>query len=143
MFLFLTDSLLPYVKSYGAFHNAKIMGLLQGKAKDSGWGSDDEAAPLSAPVADDDSEANPSGPKVAKKQVASAFDILDEDSEQQDDPASDLDESKPVNGKTGKLHDEDSNDDDSSSDEGEQVNMSSYIYLLLCKTSGSHKATEC
>lgn len=105
--------------------------LLQGKAKDSGWGSNDEAVSLSAAVAENESEAKPSGPKVAKKQVASAFDILDEDPEEQDDPASDLDESEPVNGKTGKLLEDGSHDDDSSSNEGEQVNTNFYIKPYL------------
>ena len=105
--------------------------MLQGKAKDSGWGSDDEAVSLSAAVAENESEAKPSGPKVAKKQVASAFEILDEDPEEQDDPVSDPDESEPVNGKTGKLHEDGSDDDDSSSDEGEQVNTSLCINPYL------------
>lgn len=105
--------------------------MLQGKAKDSGWGSDDEAVSLSAAIAENESEAKPSGPKVAKKQVASAFDILDEDPEEQDDPVSDPDESGPVKGKPGKLHEDGSHDDDSASDEGEQVNTSLYIKPYL------------
>lgn len=54
------------------------MRVCQGKAKDSGWGSDDEAAAVPEAEADEAvaATAAPAPKQTARKQVASAFDLL-------------------------------------------------------------------
>lgn len=99
---------------------------LQGKPKDSGWGSDDEAVSLAATAADNVVASKP----VSRKPVASAFDLLDEASEQQDDasPTSALDDiEEPAN---GRLHDDQSDNDNSITDEDDQVRVPDMVQKL-------------
>ena len=87
----------------------------QGKAKDSGWGSDDEAAGL--PDTEAEEAPAPAPKKAAGKQVASAFDLLQ---------GSDAEAEQPDHDSDAELSDaasqpESGADSDEGSELGEQV----------------------
>ncbi|DBA78850.1 TPA: hypothetical protein ACH3X1_008737 [Trebouxia sp. C0004] len=59
----------------------------KGKAKDAGWGSDDEAAGVLAAEVDKDTQAEPVAKKPVRKQAASAFDLLQGSDEEAEQPS--------------------------------------------------------
>lgn len=89
----------------------------QGKAKDLGWGSDDEAAALPEAEAEEAAPA-PAPTQTARKQVASAFDLLQGSDDEPTELASaaDADSDAEPNGAV-----ESAAESDSDSDLGDQV----------------------
>ncbi len=101
----------------------------QGKAKDSGWGSDDEAAGVLSADVDEDIQAEPVAKKSVRKQAASAFDLLqgsDEEAEQPSKAAAsfsalkDSNDSAAVNGEATD-EDSDAESDEADSEADQQV----------------------
>lgn len=114
--------------------------MLQGKAKDSGWGSDDEAVSLpAAAAADDEVEPVPANQKPVKKQVASAFDILDQDPDQGDNASAASDVEEPANGGIGELHDDGSDNVDTSSEDEDQVSDRERHSMLYTRNGTKHE----
>ena len=99
----------------------------QGKAKDSGWGSDDEAAAL--PEANAEEEAIPAPKQTARKQVASAFDLLQgSDDEAKQSPSATIDDSDAELNGAVSPHDSGSDSEDSSFEQ--QVSCYLFAYIL-------------
>ncbi len=101
---------------------------LQGKAKDSGWGSDDEAAGLPTAEVDEDVEPEPTPKKPVRKPPASAFDLLQGSDEEAEQPTkgaasySAFDDNNKSAAANGAATDEDSTaDSDEDSEPDEQV----------------------
>ncbi|KAL0036218.1 hypothetical protein WJX79_008552 [Trebouxia sp. C0005] len=59
----------------------------KGKAKDAGWGSDDEAAGVLEAEIEEDIQAEPVAKKPVRKQAASAFDLLQGSDEEAEQPS--------------------------------------------------------
>ena len=101
----------------------------QGKAKDAGWGSDDEAAGVLAAEVVEDIQAEPVAKKPVRKQAVSAFDLLqgsDEEAEQPSKTAASLyalKDSGDVAAENGNATDEDSDaeTDETDSQANQQV----------------------
>lgn len=94
----------------------------QGKAKESGWGSDDEAAAVPEAEAEETvaATAAPAPKQTARKQVASAFDLLqgsDDEAERAPSEAADGSDAE-LNGAPLEL---DSGADSDEGSEGQQV----------------------
>lgn len=97
-----------------------IVLVYQGKAKDSGWGSDDEAAALPEAKAEE-AAAAPASKQTARKQVASAFDLLEGSDVELEEvaPAANDGFDAEMNGAASEP--DSAADSDSDSDLGEQV----------------------
>ena len=103
----------------------RVVLVHQGKAKDSGWGSDDEAAALPEAEAEEAAPAPASKQtarkQTARKQVASAFDLLQgsDDEPEEIAPAANDGSDAEMNGAASQP--DSAADSDSDSDLGEQV----------------------